>query len=59
MTLFAGHDLACRRGERFVFAGLSFRVAAGGALLLRGPNGSGKSSLLRCMAGLFDADRRH
>ena len=53
MTLFAGHDLACRRGERLVFAGLSFRVAAGGALLLRGPNGSGKSSLLRCMAGLL------
>lgn len=53
MILFAGHDLACRRGERLVFTGLSFRVAAGGALLLRGPNGSGKSSLLRCMAGLL------
>lgn len=53
MTLFAGHDLACRRGERLVFAGLSFRVADGEALLLRGPNGSGKSSLLRCMAGLL------
>ena len=53
MTLFAGHDLACRRGERLVFTGLSFRIAAGAALLLRGPNGSGKSSLLRCMAGLL------
>ena len=53
MTRFAGHDLVCRRGERLVFAGLSFRVAAGEALLLRGPNGSGKSSLLRCMAGLL------
>ena len=53
MTLFAGHDLACRRGERLVFTALSFRVAAGEALLLRGPNGSGKSSLLRCMAGLL------
>jgi len=53
VTLFAGHDLACRRGERLVFAGLSFRVAGGEALLLRGPNGSGKSSLLRCMAGLL------
>jgi heme exporter protein A len=53
VTLFAGHDLACRRGERLVFTGLSFRVAAGAALLLRGPNGSGKSSLLRCMAGLL------
>jgi heme exporter protein A len=53
VTLLAGHDLACRRGERLVFSGLSFRLAAGAALLLRGPNGSGKSSLLRCMAGLL------
>jgi heme exporter protein A len=53
VTLFAGHDLACRRGERLVFTRLSFRVAAGATLLLRGPNGSGKSSLLRCMAGLL------
>lgn len=53
MTVFAGQDLACLRGERLVFTGLSFRIAAGEALLLRGPNGSGKSSLLRCMAGLL------
>ncbi len=53
MTVFAGQDLACLRGERLVFSGLSFRVAAGETLLLRGPNGSGKSSLLRCMAGLL------
>lgn len=53
MSAFAGRDLSCQRGERLVFADLSFTVAAGGALLLRGPNGSGKSSLLRCMAGLL------
>jgi heme exporter protein A len=53
MTVFAGEKLACLRGERLVFTGLSFRVAAGETLLLRGPNGSGKSSLLRCMAGLL------
>src|SRR6266404_3422048 len=45
-------DLACRRGERLVFAGLSFRLPAGGALVLRGANGSGKTSLLRLLAGL-------
>jgi len=45
-------DLACLRGDRLVFAGLGFRVAPGGALLLVGPNGSGKSSLLRLLAGL-------
>ena len=49
---FAGRGLACRRGERLVFAGLSFTVPPGGALALTGPNGSGKSSLLRLMAGL-------
>jgi heme exporter protein A len=48
-------DLACLRGERAVFAGLSFAVPAGGALLLTGPNGAGKSSLLRVLAGLLPA----
>lgn len=49
---FSGQDLSCVRGERLVFAGLSFRLGSGGLLLLRGPNGSGKSSLLRLAAGL-------
>ena len=46
-------DIACRRGDRLLFSGLSFRVDPGGALLLTGPNGSGKSSLLRLLAGLL------
>jgi heme exporter protein A len=54
-TEFSGADIRCIRGERVVFAGLSFAVVAGGALLLGGPNGSGKSSLLRVMAGLLPA----
>lgn len=49
-------ELAAFRGERLVFAGLSFEVAAGGALLLVGPNGSGKSTLLRILAGLGRAE---
>jgi len=53
MSLFEGRHLVCIRGERRVFAGLSFAVAPGGALLLSGPNGSGKSSLLRLMSGLL------
>ncbi len=53
MAEFSGEKLTCIRGERGVFADLSFRVADGGALLLTGPNGSGKSSLLRLMAGLM------
>jgi heme exporter protein A len=46
-------DLACLRGERAVFAGLSFRVSAGSAVLLTGANGAGKSTLLRLLAGLL------
>jgi heme exporter protein A len=46
-------DLACRRGDRLVFEGLSFQVEPGGALHLQGPNGSGKSSCLRLLAGLL------
>ena len=46
-------DLACLRGERVVFADLSFRLEPGGALLLVGANGAGKSSLLRLLAGLL------
>ena len=49
---FVGEGLACRRGERCVFAGLSFRLPPGAALILTGANGSGKTSLLRLLAGL-------
>jgi heme exporter protein A len=46
-------ELACRRGERLVFAGLSFRLPPGGVLVLSGTNGSGKTSLLRLLAGVI------
>lgn len=46
-------ELACLRGERVVFAGLSFAVPAGAALLLTGANGAGKSTLLRILSGLL------
>jgi heme exporter protein A len=45
-------DLACRRGGRDVFAGVSFSVASGESLTICGRNGDGKSSLLRMVAGL-------
>jgi heme exporter protein A len=45
-------DLACHRGGRDVFAGLSFAVASGDALTVTGRNGAGKSSLLRTIVGL-------
>ena len=45
-------DLAVARGGLPVLEGLSFRVGAGEALILRGPNGIGKTTLLRTVAGL-------
>lgn len=53
--MFEARDLACIRGERAVFAGLSFALAPGAALLLTGSNGAGKSTLLRVLAGLLAA----
>jgi heme exporter protein A len=47
--------VACIRGDRMLFKGLSFALAPGEALWLRGPNGVGKSSLLRLIAGLLPA----
>lgn len=49
----AAHDLACRRGDRLLFARLSFSLQPGEALQLAGSNGIGKSSLIRIVAGLL------
>lgn len=49
----AARDLACRRGDRVLFAGLSLALDPGEALHVRGANGIGKSSLLRILAGLL------
>jgi heme exporter protein A len=46
-------NLAIRRGERLLFAGLCLDLGAGEALALTGANGAGKTSLLRAIAGLI------
>ena len=51
----AANTLACRRGDRLLFRGLSFALSSGQALQLVGANGIGKSSLIRILAGLAPA----
>jgi heme exporter protein A len=44
-------DLSLGRGDRTLFEGLSFSLAAGEAAALTGRNGAGKTTLLRAAAG--------
>lgn len=53
MNSLAFRDVACARGGRLLFEGLSFALASGQAALVTGPNGAGKSSLIRVAAGLL------
>lgn len=50
-----GEKLEARRGERRIFASLSFDIPQGHALVVTGPNGSGKSTLLKVIAGFLPA----
>ena len=47
--------LECVRGERRLFADVSFRLDGGEMLYLQGRNGSGKTSLLRMLCGMTPA----
>jgi heme exporter protein A len=54
-ALLALDGVACIRGGRLLFEGLSLGLLAGEAAVVTGPNGAGKSSLLRLAAGLLIA----
>jgi heme exporter protein A len=47
--------LACVRGDRPLFANVSFGLSAGEWMHLQGDNGSGKTSLMRILCGLSPA----
>lgn len=44
-------NLACDRGGRRIFEGVSFTLGSGEALVITGRNGAGKSTLLELLAG--------
>ena len=46
-------NLACRRGDRVLFCGVSLTLKPGDILHITGSNGIGKSSLMRILAGLM------
>jgi heme exporter protein A len=49
----AFRDVACVRGGRMLFSGVSFDLQSGDAAIVTGPNGVGKSSLIRIAASLL------
>lgn len=47
------NELACIRGSRQLFGGLSLEIEPGQLLRVHGANGAGKTSLLRMLCGLL------
>ncbi|WP_419827279.1 heme ABC exporter ATP-binding protein CcmA [Sphingomonas sp.] len=53
MSLLALDGIACLRGHRLLFEGVTLALGAGEAAIVAGSNGVGKSSLLRITTGLL------
>ncbi len=54
--MLATTDLICSRGERRLFASVSFALDSGDWLHVQGENGAGKTTLLRTLVGLSPPD---
>jgi heme exporter protein A len=54
--MFTATDLACSRGERKLFDGVSFSLERSEWLHVKGENGAGKTTMLRTLIGLSPAD---
>ncbi|MCB1958395.1 MAG: cytochrome c biogenesis heme-transporting ATPase CcmA [Rhodocyclaceae bacterium] len=50
-------DLACMRGDRLLFHGLTLSLEPGQMLRLGGPNGIGKTSMLRILCALVPPEQ--
>jgi heme exporter protein A len=50
--MFSVSNLSCTRGDKHLFAGVSFTLVPGQWLHLEGDNGVGKTSLIRILCGL-------
>lgn len=50
--MLAASNVACVRGDRQLFDGITFSLESGTLLRIAGANGSGKTSLLRILCGL-------
>lgn len=51
------NNLQCIRGDRELFADLSFELESSQLMMLEGRNGSGKTTLLRTLCGLYIAEQ--
>lgn len=54
--MLSAESLACTRGARALFSGVSFDLRRGGILVITGANGAGKTTLLRIVVGLTPPD---
>src|SRR5512144_319759 len=57
MSVLEAKSLSIRRNGRWILYDVDLTLSAGDVLAVVGPNGSGKSSLLRALAGVWQANR--
>lgn len=57
MSVLEASDASVWRDERWILDGANVRVSPGELKAVVGPNGGGKSTLLRVLAGIWNADR--
>ena len=54
LIMILANNITCKRGNRYIFKNLDFKIEDGVATIISGKNGSGKTSLLRIIANLLN-----